>query len=74
MFMAKSAEIRDMEGKGIGTQGKATGKGIDPPEKIRFPIESMGWARAQDRIREIGAYNPTHNDKVQRDRDGQDRR
>ncbi len=72
--MAKSLEVRDTEGKGIGTEGKATRKGIDFPEKIRFPIESMGWARAQDRIRETGAYNPTHNDKVRLDRDGQDHR
>ncbi len=73
--MAKLVEVRDTEDKGIGTEGKATGKGIDLPEKIRFPVDRSwwAWARAQDPIREIGAYNPTHNDKVRRDRDGQDR-
>ena len=55
-----------MEGKGIGTAGRATRKGIDLPEKIRFPVDRSGWAwaRAQDRIREIGAYNPTKNVKA----------
>ncbi len=64
--MAKSAEVRDTEGKGMGTEGKATGKGIDFPEKIRFPMDRSwwAWARAQDRIREIGAYNPTKNVKA----------
>ncbi len=64
--MAKSGEVRDTEDNGIGTEGKATGKGIDLPEKIRFPVDRSwwAWARAQDRIREIGAYNPTHNDKA----------
>ncbi len=74
--MAKSGEVRDTEGKGMGTKEKATEKGIDLPEKIRYPVDRSwwAWARAQDRIREIGAYNPTHNDRVRRDRDGQDRR
>ncbi len=55
--MAKSGEVRDREGKGMGTEEKATGKGIDLPEKIRFPVDRSGWAwaRAQDRIRETGA-------------------
>ncbi len=74
--MAKLAEVRDTEDKGIGTEGKETGKRIDLPEKIRFSVDRSwwAWARAQDHIREIGAYNPTHNDKVRRDRDGQGRR
>ncbi len=64
--MAKSGEVRDTEENGIATEGKATGKGIDLPEKIRFPVDRSwwAWARAQDRIREIGAYNPTHKDKA----------
>ena len=61
--MTKSAEVRDTEGKGIGIEGKATGKGIDLPKKIRSPVERSwwAWARAQDRIRETGAYKPTKN-------------
>ncbi len=64
--MAESAEIRDTEGKGIGTEGKVTWKGIDLPEKIRFPVDRSwwAWARAQDRIRETGAYNPTKSVKA----------
>ena len=63
--MAESVEVRDTEDKGMGTEGKATKRGIDLPKKIRFPVDRSwwAWARAQDRIREIGAYNPTHNDK-----------
>ncbi len=72
--MEKSLGVRDTKDKELGNEKEATKKRIDLPEKIRFPIESMGWARAQDRIREIGAYNLPHNNKVGRDRDDQDRR
>lgn len=61
--MATQGEVRDTEGEEIGRKGKAARKGIDLPEKIRFPIESMAWARAQDRIREVGAYTPPNDDK-----------
>ena len=63
MFMANSSKVRDTKGKELGTKEAATKERSDLPEKIRFPLESMRWARAQDRIREIGAYNPTHSNK-----------
>ncbi len=50
--------------RNVKAEAIAAAKGINLPKKIRFPVDGVGWARAQDRIRETGAINTLNNVKA----------